>query len=488
MAVRLSARDQSLNSNIATVRIDIGAQAIQVTKTADTDGPCLPNDCGLREAINFAGDGFTIEIPPGTYTLSPGRELNINRDVTLSGAGAQQTIIQATASGFNGTFGFFPGGPSRVIGIFGGNDITIIGVTIQGGVSDEGGGIFSAIGGTVTVVDSVVSGNQAQFGGGIKNNFGTFVLENTQVIGNTAFENGGGINNTGILIIDGSTIANNTANFGGGGIFDQNSLTLDFSVVRDNSATFGGGIRSFGSVEIFRSQITGNTVSFQGDGAGISVGGGSFFSVGSGNVSGFPFGGPFVNIFKSTIDGNSGGGRGAGISMEDFTDVFIEDTTTTISNNSSQNFGGGIYNLRGLLEVVNSTISGNNAVSDGGGIRNEGQTFLTNVTITNNRSGGFGGSGIDNPGGALTMANTIVADNPDGPDCSGGLQSEGFNLDSDFSCGLNTALGDLRGVNNPLLGPLADNGGPTRTHALQLQSPAVDVIPPFLAPRQTSAV
>ena len=454
-----SATDGQFSSNVAIVDINIGAQAVQVTKTTDTDGPCLPEDCSLRSAINNAGDGFTIDIPPGTYTLALG-ELSLNRDVTLSGAGANLTIIEASSSPF--FTGFPPGGfPSGVIGIFGGNDIVISGVTIRGGTAFDGGGIFSAIGGKVTLIDSVVSGNQAEFGGGISNSFGTLVLENTQVLANTAFKSGGGVFNTGTLFVEDSTIANNISNGSGGGIENNNLLFLNDSVVRDNSAQFGGGIQSSGFMEVFRTQITGNTASFQGGGAGISVGAGG------------------ADIFQSTIDNNSGGDFGAGIAMVDFTSVFIEEST--ISNNSSSNFGGGIYNLRGELDIVNSTISGNNAVSDGGGLRNEGLLELINVTVTNNRSGGNGGSGIDNPSGVLRMTNTIVANNPDGPDCSGGVQSLGFNLASDLSCNLTQAQGDRPGA-DPLLDPLANNGGPTKTHALRSGSPAVDVIPPFLAP------
>ena len=80
----------------------------------------------------------------------------------------------------------------------------------------------------------------------------------------------------------------------------------------------------------------------------------------------------------------------------------------------------------------------------------------------------------DNPGDdicAITLTNTIVANNGYS-DCSGTITSAGYNLDGGNSCGF-TATGDLQNT-DPLLGPLADNGGPTQTHALLIDSPAID--------------
>ena len=72
---------------------------ITVTKPGDTDGFCTIIDCSLREAIN-AASGDIVMVPPGIYTLTLGTELLINgdgapRDLTLTGAGADSTIIQA---------------------------------------------------------------------------------------------------------------------------------------------------------------------------------------------------------------------------------------------------------------------------------------------------------------------------------------------------------------------------------------------------------
>lgn len=74
--------------------------------------------------------------------------------------------------------------------------------------------------------------------------------------------------------------------------------------------------------------------------------------------------------------------------------------------------------------------------------------------------------------GAVTLTGSIVAHNDNG-DCLNAVNSGGYNLDSDGSCGL-TGAGDLSG--DPMLGPLQNNSGRTMTHALLAGSPALDAV------------
>jgi Ca2+-binding RTX toxin-like protein len=136
-----------------------------------------------------------------------------------------------------------------------------------------------------------------------------------------------------------------------------------------------------------------------------------------------------------------------------------------------------------MTTLTNVTISGNSAAEEGGGLVAYEPVSLNNVTITGNTANSDGdasgdGGGIVQAGGAITIRNSIVAGNVDGggeaPDCSGPVASGGHNiLGSGAGCSGFTGVGDLVGV-DPLLGPLADNGGPTPTHALLKGSPAVD--------------
>jgi hypothetical protein len=120
------------------------------------------------------------------------------------------------------------------------------------------------------------------------------------------------------------------------------------------------------------------------------------------------------------------------------------------------------------MTLFNCTVS-NNVGGQGGGIQNNGTMTVTSCTITGNQS--LQGAGIDS-GGQTELKNTVIAGNLDGGDCSGILQSNGHNIDSDGTCNL-THPNDLSNT-DPLLGPLADNGGPTLTHGLLAGSPAID--------------
>ena len=141
----------------------------------------------------------------------------------------------------------------------------------------------------------------------------------------------------------------------------------------------------------------------------------------------------------------------------------------------SPGIGGGIDN-HGTLTVSNSTLSGNSA-NFVGGIYNQGTLTVNNSTISSNTAfieiGGIYGA----PNSTTTLKNTIVANNteglPKGENCSGIITDGGYNLDSGTSCGF-TTQNNSRSSANPRLGPLADNGGPTDTHALRKRSKAIN--------------
>src|SRR5215213_5922903 len=172
-----------------------------------------------------------------------------------------------------------------------------------------------------------------------------------------------------------------------------------------------------------------------------------------------------LEVNNSTISGNSANGNSGGIFNAGL--GTLEVNSSTISGNSAGTFSGGIFNA-GTLTVNNSTISGNSAGTDNGGIGNASAGTLTvnNSTISGNSANNNGG-GIGN-GSTATLNNTIVANN-EGGNCAGlPVTDDGGNLEwPGNDCGFALSA-------DPLLGPLADNGGPTQTHALQPDSPAID--------------
>jgi hypothetical protein len=178
-----------------------------------------------------------------------------------------------------------------------------------------------------------------------------------------------------------------------------------------------------------------------------------------------------LTLTNSTIRGNTSAAFGGGV----YNGGTLTLTHSTVSGNTAA-FGGGVSNdHQGWMTLTHSTVSSNKA-GNSGGIFNAGPLTLTHSTVSGNTAD-FGGS-VSNTG-TVTLTNSIIANRPNGGDCSTGypssIGSRGYNLDSDRSCHL-TAGTDRPGV-DPLLGPLQNNGGRTFTHALLPGSPAIDAIP-----------
>ena len=373
-------------ATITTITVNTTNDTVDVSPgdgvVADSSGN-VSLRAAVMESNALAGDDV-IDLPAGDYTLSiggVGEDFSVSGDLdvrdvgsrlTIRGAGADVTTIDAASL-------------ERVFHVFAGATFDIEGVTITGGLvtgSEDGGGVRND-GGTVSITDSVITGNVSQ-------------------------DDAGGINNTG-------------------------NLTLTRVTVSDNSAArTGGGIRNSG-------QLT---------------------------------------VVESTIGGE-----------HDPADALVPDL-----RNTAVLGGGGIINLTaGTLTASNSTISGNvSTTSQGAGLFTVGRGTLTNVTVSNNEAAAEGG-GIAVAGGLIELRNTLVADNAsttatvDIFDATAGasLGSAGNNLIGDntgataaFPVGNPNANGDVVGTGvtpiDPLLGPLADNGGTTLTHNPLLGSPVVD--------------
>jgi PKD repeat protein len=167
------------------------------------------------------------------------------------------------------------------------------------------------------------------------------------------------------------------------------------------------------------------------------------------------------SVFSNNKGNFNSWGHGGAIMNENGTVLLIK---TTFSENNAM-FGGGVYNWNGTLNVMNSTFSDNFAVG-GGGILNIGMATLINSTFSGNGYGNIANN--DNLNNSTTTAtNTIVANTIDS-NCYGTL-SGSSNLADDESCGPGFTISS-----SILLGPLADNGGPTQTMALLPGSAAID--------------
>jgi CSLREA domain-containing protein len=410
---------------IATLAGDVRAATFTVTTTADTPGGvCDGASCTLREAIfaaNITPGADDVSVPAGNYMLTLG-QLDISDDLTVTGAGSGNTVIDGNAS-------------SRVIEISGASAVTaaLVNVSISNGSTGvaPGGCILNSAGHTLTLTDTVVSGC-ASSGGGIHND-GTLTLTDTVVTGCTV---GGGIFSGGTLTVTGSapglaSIDNNQsfANAGGLAVGVFGIATLDNVSVSHNDPE---GILASGSLTVDSSLIEQNVF------AGIRAN-------------------DPLTIRDSTVRNNGT----VGIQVNSPSGVI---SGTTISGQSLGVEVGGA----GGLAVFNSTISGNatSGIQAAALSQFTGSVDVSHSTIAEN------GMGLDSsPGGTFAVTYSIVAGNS--VNCSAPVRSLGHNLDDDGSCGLG-APGDLSNVADAGLGPLADYGGPTDTHSLMPGSPAID--------------
>ena len=379
-----------------------------------------------------------------------------------------------------------------------------------------GGGIVNR--GTVRLRSSKFELNRSEIAGGaVYSERGQFVAENSEFRFNSAVSDGGGIYtaDTNVDLMDSTfsrneahsgaglflsgnqhvtgvgveahlsqiTVFNNEASVGGGLRFSLSHLdaTIENSTIRENRAEFGGGIAYFGGflggeLRVANSQVIDNEA---------TISGGGFRSEDSQLI-----------VDQSTIDGNFAA-RGGAFHMGEDDEVTV--VRSTVSNNRATAGPGGAFFVDEdhRLEILGSTISGNSSFDFGGAIhvwdngffvRVEHSTITGNVVNSDETGTGGGVFGLDNS--ALHFSHSIVAGNLSEPVLSarpsiledfGGGTGPGSTFDfnlvgsaaSDITDALRNGTGNQLGA-DPGLAPLADNGGPTLTHALRIDSPAIN--------------
>lgn len=482
----------------------------------------------LRAAIiasNTNGEDDTIELATAEYLLTAsGREEDLGATgdldvreqgstLIIRGKGIDLTIINANFL-------------DRVLEVHSNATLILQDLTIRNGeVADENGAGLRNLGDAtlrnVKVFNNLQTGSssQAPRGGGGVNSQGDMLIEGGIIAGNIAAGTlgGGGIYNTGHLTVRGGTIIegnqanrdgggiriafrtthiedaiirNNTGINDGGGIFVVNDedviVTLDRVQIIDNETGTdgrGGGIRNGGTLTIHNSTIEGNSAP-----GGSARGGGIYHGNSGSNLS---------IMTSSIIDNASDLGGGVYITDEATFDI----TRSLIANNTVTDDGAGLWNgSQSSGTIANTTVSGNQATRGGGGIYNFGELTVTNTTITNNRAdkdgprnGNIYSSGGGIKGGSdptLTLHNTIIAGNYSGTGSTAFFQSDlnsrtetvsSYNITGDALIN-SDASNVVVGFSNAGLGPLADNGGPTLTHALTPGSEAVNAGNPDFTP------
>ncbi len=219
------------------------------------------------------------------------------------------------------------------------------------------------------------------------------------------------------------------------------------------TGSYGGGLQNAGgALTVTDSQFVGHEAGFAG-----------------GAIANANFG--TLTVTNSTFSGNSAGAWGGAIAVINGQATVSGSTFVGNQTTSTETAGDGaaIVNF-GILTITNSTFADNQAIGHGGALRNSSIAVVRHSTFSGN-SALLGGGALYQENGATILRNSILANSPVGGDCAigavGTVVNDGGNLMEDGSCGF-PAGGD------PLLGPLADNGGPTLTYMLIDGSPAID--------------
>jgi hypothetical protein len=449
------------------------AQAADIT----VDG----TNCTLAEAIISANNDSASG--NGCVDGSGADTITLQVDVTLAAALPQiSTVITIEGDGH-----FISGNNARrVLYVASSGNLTLNETIIKDGKASSspssyyswGGGIYNE--GTATLTNCTVSDNTTSDatvseGGGIFNS-GTAILNDCTVSDNTASSTssgvsyGGGIFNNGTVTLNDCTVSDNTASSGGGILnYFDGTATLTNCTVKDNTSSpvlaQGGGIANcYGTVTLINCTISDNVAS-----GGVSYGGGIFNSYGT------------VMLTNCTVSGNTASDAtyswGGGI----FNSGTIMLNDCTISGNtasaSTYSWGGGIFN-EGPAMLTNCTVSGNKAsdaaLSAGGGMYNRGITTLQSSVISGNIASTIGNEVVYMyPCSGCTVTtdsfNVFGHSRETSAEAFSDFTPSGSDVNAASDGGTPTALAAIFNTT------LADNGGPTKTHALVAGSPAIDL-------------
>ena len=425
------------------------------------------NDSPGQDTITFDPrlDGTTITLsrpnPVGdAKDVSETGDLDVTDHLIVQGNGASRTIIDA-------------GGIDRAWHIIG-VDAMFSGITVQGGRATDGtgtggvtilasaeGGAFLNDRGQLTIRDSVLTGNTAEsfaggqaFGGAIRNK-GISV----------SFPPGPVIFEPGFLLVENTTISGNQA-IGGQGELGMPGETAHGGGISDNG---------FGRVTIDRSTISGNEAAGGDGGNGLAAIGSD--PGGAAGIGGAAYGGgvsaTVLLVTNSTISGNDANGGFGGEGGES------EDGQAGDGGDGGLAQGAGVFApLSALLEFTSVTVAGNTAFGgDGGG------AGVSTGLGTDGLPGELGmseGGGLFHSSGTVKAVSSIFGDNA--ADVAADVRVN-FDADSvrnlvedpDGVSGISDGDGNSNIVGvDPMLGPLQDNFGPTFTHDLLEDSPAID--------------
>ena len=497
-----------------TIAMPMQAATITVNTSSDTQSPAL---CTLRAAIMAANTNTPVDncnagSVDGADTISF-TGLSNNSIITLT---SELPVVTSTIS-VNGpgqdSLAISGDNSSRILSVASGGDLTLSSITLLNGSTTNDaaarGGAINVDSAILTINNSTLSDNSAtSFGGGVFSRNSNITISNSILSDNYTAQSGGGISFIGsdIFITD-STVSDNSADFGGGVYSISSSTTIINSILSNNLAnSVGGGISTTSNSVTTISESTISNNSTGGRGGGISSRYSSTITINDSSISdnsAYSRGGAFyskdssTNIINGTVSNNSAGFSGGGIDSDNSNIVINQ---SILSNNSAGFGGGGVSSENSSkTSIVNSTLSNNSANGGGGVLSRNSSTTISNSTVSNNSADS--GGGVFASFSTLKLINAIVSGNTAptrrgaeiySPSDSNTLLIQHNVLGSSqtndsaafevFSAGVMfdptniIASSDRLNLRlNQIIEPLADNGGPTLTHALPIGSPAFNL-------------
>jgi uncharacterized repeat protein (TIGR01451 family) len=442
------------------------------TSCSSTNG----GSCTLRAAVQAAdnaGGASTITLPEGDYELTilpsaaddpSNGDLDVKGSataITINGAGAASTVIDANHV-------------DRAFAVQAGQSLSLSGVTVRNGAQPDaapsnlstghgyGGAFYND--GSLSVDSSVMTGNSADFGGGVV--YADTAASSTSITNSTITQNSSNNAGAGLEVVSGSitltndTITHNSAESDGGAIYDVETghtvgaVTISASVISDNVAYGDGGalfLNDAGALSLSGSTVNDDSAQNSAGGAIYDVSSGPITindSTVSGDSSGDSSGGALyaqttglLTMTGSTFDGDNAGDAAGGAVYMDSSDLSVSGssfsgdegwgggaiyvdgssttaaqtvTTSTFSDNlGTSDQAGAIYDASGDLSVSRSTFTGNNASESGGAFEYDSGDglSLTNDTFDGNQAPEGGAIYFDTTASSGTVAllnDTIV--------------------------------------------------------------------------------
>ncbi len=431
-----------------------GPHTITLTSSFSITQDGTPEYLG-RESLTINGGGHTVTYAPASSNES-GFLLFDPDEVPDFGQIADLTLINITVEGFDDI---------GAVDVYTDGDLTIESSHYNNNYrpSSAGpgyGGAISAydVGGTVYITDSTFTGNSAENDSGVIDIGEDAYIDNSTFKNNDSGSDGGAMYVSGDAYITGSTFEGNSADGEGGAIYASSDAYITDSVFTDNEAyDYGGAVYVEYVLEVEGSSFVNN------------------FSDSNGGAI-YIYDYDDAEVYDSYFEGNEASDYGGAIYADDY-DLYVYGSTFV----GNVAFDGGALYGWGAVEVENSTFTDNSAVDDGGAIWSSGRAYVTFSTFVDNyadREGAHVYTGF-----VLHPAASVFAGASGSDGCyeDGGIDSEGYNFDQDGTCTASGGgTGEFGAGADPMLGALADNGGPTVTMNPLENSPLIDAAPSAL--------